>query len=451
MLKKINFSGTTNEHGGGSHLANAEPISTEDILNVVSSDNNSVFLAPPHSNIMTSVTDKDCSTTAISVITPTDFTSTDFTSVTLYENYFQPEELFSTTEYNFSETSKNEALVIIPENEVHGLGLSLSPAKLTKTKSTPKYKLRKAARDAGQGYFTLNGKYVMEKIFTYITCSCRNACKHVSAEDRSAIFKQFWGMKNWQAQSNFIAQTVTLSTPKISRVLNSRKKNTRTYLMSGKKVCQLVYLRTLGISQKRVDFCLNKKSRNCMCSPDKRGNSTPNRTSDGKISNVKAFLDVIPKYESHYTTTKKKYFPAHLTKKKLYDMYTQQILLIDKVSFPIFCKVMVQYDVSIYRPKADSCQRCDAFNVKLKCVQEEERSEMIKILNNHQNRAAAVRLDLRNATKDAKTNTNLLVFTFDMQKTQPLPAINTSVAFYKRQLWIYNVGINRCHDNQGYM
>ena len=32
--------------------------------------------------------------------------------------------------------------------------------------------------------------------------------------------------------------------------------------------------------------------------------------------------------------------------------------------------------------------------------------------------------------------------TFDMQKTLPLPKLSTSIAFYLRQLWLYNVGIH---------
>lgn len=38
-----------------------------------------------------------------------------------------------------------------------------------------------------------------------------------------------------------------------------------------------------------------------------------------------------------------------------------------------------------------------------------------------------------------------------MQKTQPIPYINTSVAFYKRQLWLYNLGINNRKDNTATM
>ena len=45
----------------------------------------------------------------------------------------------------------------------------------------------------------------------------------------------------------------------------------------------------------------------------------------------------------------------------------------------------------------------------------------------------------------------MLRFSFDLEKTLPIPYINTSVAYYKRKLWLYNLGINTCHNNKAYM
>ncbi|CAF4947233.1 unnamed protein product [Pieris macdunnoughi] len=37
-----------------------------------------------------------------------------------------------------------------------------------------------------------------------------------------------------------------------------------------------------------------------------------------------------------------------------------------------------------------------------------------------------------------------------MEKTLPLPRIPTNVVFYKRQLWLYNCGVNVSSTNEGY-
>ena len=53
--------------------------------------------------------------------------------------------------------------------------------------------------------------------------------------------------------------------------------------------------------------------------------------------------------------------------------------------------------------------------------------------------------------KCREPGSRLFCFTFDLEKTQPIPYLNTSVAFYKRQMWFYNLGVNTRHDKKGYM
>lgn len=59
---------------------------------------------------------------------------------------------------------------------------------------------------------------------------------------------------------------------------------------------------------------------------------------------------------------------------------------------------------------------------------------------------AKMNQDLLDAAEDPMTET----LTFDMEKTLPLPRISTSIVFYKRQLWLYNVGVHSGKQNKGY-
>ena len=88
----------------------------------------------------------------------------------------------------------------------------------------------------------------------------------------------------------------------------------------------------------------------------------------------------------------------------------------------------------------DTCKYCDEYQVAIEncCPNAEEMKNSHEV---HLSRAERARLELQLATSEARSNDDLLVFTFDMEITQPLPKINTSVVFYKRQLWIYNVFI----------
>lgn len=86
-----------------------------------------------------------------------------------------------------------------------------------------------------------------------------------------------------------------------------------------------------------------------------------------------------------------------------------------------------------------------------KVMSEEERTTIEMESKEHLMRATSARNELRGATLLSKENRNILAFSFDLEKTQPLPYINTSVAFYKRQMWIYNLGINDRRTNKGTM
>ena len=111
----------------------------------------------------------------------------------------------------------------------------------------------------------------------------------------------------------------------------------------------------------------------------------------------------------------------------------------------------ISYNVGIYIPKKDTCQLCDRFNIQIQGATQESKSMLNESHQAHLTKASFARTYLQGMTSEAKKNPSLLCFTFDIEKTQPMPYINTSVVFYKRQLWLLNLGINTRHNNQGYM
>lgn len=183
----------------------------------------------------------------------------------------------------------------------------------------------------------------------------------------------------------------------------------------------------------RVDYAVSKKNLRGTSSPDKRGRNSPsNKISEDLIILVQNFLNNFPKFSSHYSESAKLYFAPDLNIQKLLELFREKYPA-KNISYFLFRREVGKYNVGFYVPKKDTCSHCD----KYKHSGGDEDDRML-----HLRRAEDARSLLRSKEKESEENQEILCITFDMQKTQPLPYLNTSVAFYKRQMWLYNLGIS---------
>ena len=208
---------------------------------------------------------------------------------------------------------------------------------------------------------------------------------------------------------------------------------------------------------KRLNYLMNRKANLCESSivlPDKRGRHVPGNKKypQGTIDAISDFLNKIPKYTSHHSFSNKVYFHPTLSWKKLHEEFCKQNTDLE-VSFNLFKSEADKYNVKIYIPKKDTCSYCDLYNVKLKGpFSPEERASLLEESINHKNSAEFAHECLKINEKMSKNeNSSLLCFTFDLGRTQPIPYLNTSVVLYKRQMWLYTLGINTRHNNKGHV
>ena len=118
-----------------------------------------------------------------------------------------------------------------------------------------------------------------------------------------------------------------------------------------------------------------------------------------------------------------------------------------------FCYSMYNmYGFVSYRPKSDTCKSCDTFKMK---VDAEKDPEEVARLNArwelHKRKADRAYSQLKEDTALSQLDLDIDMITFDLQQSLPTPLLSTSVVFYKRQLWTYNLGIHCCSTGEGFM
>ena len=152
------------------------------------------------------------------------------------------------------------------------LGDCVSPLRREVKNWKSQLNAKKNAREHGLSYFTYSGRFVPSKSFTFQPCNCRYKCsERVTFSERHRIFSNFWKSPSWDIKSNYIISCTEVTATKRSYVNNSRKKSSRVFKLNGVRVCKPVFLNTLGISNGRLNYCLNHEVNigSKLCSPDK--------------------------------------------------------------------------------------------------------------------------------------------------------------------------------------
>lgn len=111
-----------------------------------------------------------------------------------------------------------------------------------------------------------------------------------------------------------------------------------------------------------------------------------------------------------------------------------------------------QFNLTFHPLVVDSCKTCDSLHFALKSNYSEKTDVLIEKKRNHLATAEIVHNELKECIRfcrdfDKKT----VVLTFDLQRALEMPSIETSIAYYKRQLWLYNLCIYDEIKKQGFM
>ncbi|XP_039278861.1 uncharacterized protein LOC120350295 [Nilaparvata lugens] len=315
--------------------------------------------------------------------------------------------------------------------------------------------------NTGQSYISTSGKEVGKRELKPMR-KCRNECFRILEEPnpllRSQIFAEYWSLGSRDKRSDFISKCVTSTEVKTSRKRepNGKKKREITYQycfeVEGirKTVCKECFLGTLGEKPRFVRYTLDKKKSSVtgIITGDKRGKTVPpaNKTTEESLNYVRKHILSFPSYKSHYSrrTNDKNYLPSHLNIQTMYDLYKKDHN--NPVSIKIYTREFKTFNLAFKKPHIDTCHNCDTLHMKLKVAKEsrnkEEELEVESQLNAHQEKADLAYICKKKDKEQADETKKC--YSFDLQQCLPTPFLCSGVAFYKRQLWTYNLTI---HDN----
>lgn len=315
---------------------------------------------------------------------------------------------------------------------------------------------RKQRKYTNKEYVNYKGMPIAPKEFKDFNCGCTMNCREVlSADKREEEFKKFWELGSYLAQTAFLGTCVKEETKKRSYAGPQSNRNyTRRYSLKGTSVCKSMFLNTLQISSKRVNTSLIK-----LRSPsivDRRGKQQggSNKLSGEKMQEVVNHINRIPRYKSHYNRTKvgdQEFLAEDMTLEKMYSLYKSEHS--NPVSISYYRKIFyTQFNIKPKPLKKDTCNVCDAFAAAVgdKSKTDAEKEKLIEDHNEHIKKWRNAQEKMKADLQAAKGDDTIECLTFDLQKTLPLPRIPTNLVFYKRQLWVYNLGIHSGKEDRGY-
>ncbi|CAG9763456.1 unnamed protein product [Ceutorhynchus assimilis] len=125
----------------------------------------------------------------------------------------------------------------------------------------------------------------------------------------------------------------------------------------------------------------------------------------------------------------------------MYDLYKKGRK--NAVGRSIYEREFHKLKLSFKKPYVDTCYKCDTLNMQVKVANGEDKQNAERDLQLHQELANTA-YDAKKIDKEAKIDLKKKCFSLDLQQSFPTPFIVSSGAFYKRQLWTYNLTI---HDN----
>lgn len=311
----------------------------------------------------------------------------------------------------------------------------------------------KKLRNEGQKYVSRNNKLHENRCMREHIHQCRYNCNtQISDENRQTIFNDFWKLGSWELQTSFLNGAIELEPVKRKKLTAIYSKGVScSYKLSGMRVCKEFFMRTLDVTNKRLQNVVEKKKTaiSGVSFRDQRGRKEPsNKISQERIDSIKEHINKFPHYTSHYSrrdNPNRKYLDPRLNLKLMYDLYVtfcRDEKQVEPVKESFYRHIFnTQFNLSFHRPNTDTCVTCDKLQIIIDHGQEQEAKEQASLQKDLHIHKAEVARKAKNDCHNINDESQVAIC-FDLQKTMPTPYVTSSKAYYCRQLWTYNLCIH---------
>ncbi|KAI4478515.1 hypothetical protein M0804_011838 [Polistes exclamans] len=208
-------------------------------------------------------------------------------------------------------------------------------------------------------------------------------------------------------------------------------------------VCKKYFRDTYQVSDRRIYKCCSQEQVTYLVDR-RKGRVASNKIDDTSvIKHIKLF----PAYSSHYTRAhnpRRQYLDPDLNIKKMFELYVtkcekENVLAVkEKYYYNVFS---TKFNLHFKQPSKDTCQTCDALQIKIQSSDGEGKKTAEIEKETHLEEAEEARSQM--AADRMATSEKVFVFSFNLEKALAFPKLTTSVAYYKRNLYVYNFG---CHE-----
>lgn len=223
-------------------------------------------------------------------------------------------------------------------------------------------------------------------------------------------------------------------------------------------VCKKYFLQTFQISDGRMTRALKKLKSGDPPGEDKRGKKVPaNKTPEEKIVIVREHISSFPCYQSHYTRAhnpNRKYLSEDLNIRLLYNLYKDHVRNQGKepVKEHIYRRTFnTEFNLHFHAPHKDTCVKCDKFAILKNSTDGEEEKLLHREHELHLRKAEKARDSMKADADKSAADSSHYAFSFDLEKSLSFPKLTCQVAYYKRNLYVYNLGCHELSSQLGFM